>query len=235
MKGGAWNLDDVRITTTADRAQDRRERILNPVDRVSELLFGLFMALTFVGAVSVAEAGHAELRAMFAAALGCNLAWGLVDAVMYVVRTITARGRSLTLLRNVRTAADAGDARELIRSSLPPLVASHITGAALDALRERMLAIADVPDRPRLEANDLSAALGIFVVVVASTFPVVVPFVLISDVGTAKLVSRLIAVAMLFAGGLALGRYAGYGSWKVGIMMAGLGIAVVAAVMALGG
>ena len=85
-----------------------REPVLSPVDRVSELLFGLFMALTFVGAVSVAKAGEDEIRSMFAAALGCNLAWGLVDAVMYLVRTVTDRGRSLTLVRSVRAAADAG-------------------------------------------------------------------------------------------------------------------------------
>ena len=39
----------------------------------------------------------------------------------------------------------------------------------------------------------------------------------------------------LFLGGLALGRYAGYGSWRVGLMMAGLGTAVVIAINALGG
>ena len=59
-----------------------REQVLSPMDRVSEMLFGLFMALTFVGAVSVAEAGREHLRDMFVAALGCNLAWGLVDAIM---------------------------------------------------------------------------------------------------------------------------------------------------------
>ena len=98
-----------------------------------------------------------------------------------------------------------------------------------------MLAIADVPNRPKLEVKDLWAALGIFILVVASTFPVVLPFALLPDVGAAKLVSRIIALAMLFGGGLALGRYAGYGSWKVGLMMTGLGTAVVVAVMALGG
>ena len=51
----------------------------------------------------------------------------------------------------------------------------------------------------------------------------------------AKNVSRAIALAMLFFGGLALGRYAGYGSWKVGFMMAGLGTALVIAINALGG
>jgi hypothetical protein len=225
----------IDVAASQSAAQDVRQRILDPVDRVSELLFGLFMALTFVGAVSVAEAGHAEIRAMYAAAIGCNLAWGLVDAVMYVVRTITARGRSLTLLRSVRAAPDAAMARAIIRDSFTPVVASLVSDAALDAMRERMLAMRDLPRRPALHRDDLKAALGIFLIVVASTFPVVLPFALIPDVGAAKLVSRLIALAMLFAGGLALGRYAGYGSWKVGLMMAGLGTVVVAAVMALGG
>jgi hypothetical protein len=40
---------------------------------------------------------------------------------------------------------------------------------------------------------------------------------------------------MLFVGGLALGRYAGYGSWRVGLLMAGLGTALVIAINALGG
>jgi len=63
----------------------------------------------------------------------------------------------------------------------------------------------------------------------------VLPFAVLQDVGVAKTASRVIALLMLFAGGLALGRHAGYGSWKVGLMMAGLGAALVAAVMALGG
>jgi len=226
-------------TTTAGSAleleSNARERVLDPVDRVSELLFGLFMALTFVGALSVAEAGRAEIREMYGAALGCNLAWGLVDAVMYFVRTITARGRSITLLRGVRAAPDAATARDRIRESFTPVVASLVTDAALDAMRERILAMTDIPERPKAQWKDFQAAFAIFLIVVASTFPVVLPFALIQDVGVAKMVSRLVALAMLFTGGLALGRYAGYGSWKVGLMMAGLGTAVVAAVMALGG
>ena len=59
-----------------------REPLLHPVDRVSELIFGLFMALTFVGVVSMATAGREEIHTMLVAALGCNVAWGLVDAVM---------------------------------------------------------------------------------------------------------------------------------------------------------
>ena len=70
---------------------------------------------------------------------------------------------------------------------------------------------------------------------VAATFPVVLPFAFFADVETAKWTSRGLALAMLFLGGLGLGRYAGYGSWKVGLLMMGLGTALTVAIVALGG
>jgi VIT1/CCC1 family predicted Fe2+/Mn2+ transporter len=213
----------------------RRVPVLSPVDRVSEMLFGLFMALTFIGAVSVAGGGQEEVRKMFAAALGCNLAWGLADAVMYLVRTIADRGRSLTLVRSVRAARDAEAGHRLIEGSLAGAVADLVSATEIEALRRRMIALPAVPERPRLEKGDLLAALAVFLIVVASTFPVVLPFVIFEDVATAKNVSRAIALTMLFLGGLALGRYAGYGSWKVGFMMTGLGTALVASIILLGG
>lgn len=212
-----------------------REPVLSPVDRVSELLFGLFMALTFVGAVSATGAGDNEIRAMFVAALGCNLAWGLVDAVMYLVRTITDRGRSLTLVRSVRAAPDAEAGRKLVEGALSRATAALVSAAEIEVIRGRIVALPSVPERPRLNGDDLLASLAIFLIVVASTFPVVLPFMLFDDVGLAKTSSRAVALAMLFFGGLALGRYAGYGSWKVGFMMVGLGTALVVAINALGG
>ena len=212
-----------------------RAPVLSPVDRVSEMLFGLFMALTFVGAVSVADQGDAQIRAMFIAALGCNLAWGLVDAVMYLVRTVTDRGRLLTLIRSVRDAPDSEAGRKLIEGSLSQVMAGLLSSAEIEAVRVRIVALSSLPPRPKLKLDDLVAALAIFLIVVASTFPVVLPFMLFDDVGTAKNASRAVALAMLFVGGLALGKYAGYGSWKVGLLMAGLGTALVVAINALGG
>lgn len=211
-----------------------REPVLSVVDRVSEFLFGLFMALTIVGAVSVAESGRAEVRTLLGAALGCNLAWGLVDAVMYVVRTITERGRSLSLARAVR-AADAPTGRRLIEQSLSGTAAELASDVDIEAIRQRIVALPELEQRPRLQGRDLLAALAVFALVVASTFPVALPFIVIADVGTAKSVSRVVALAMLFFGGYALGRYAGYGGWRAGLIMAALGTALVLAVMALGG
>lgn len=68
--------------------------VLSPVDRVSEVIFGLIMALTFTGSLSVATADRAEVRDMLIGALGCNIAWGMVDAVMYVLTELAERGRA---------------------------------------------------------------------------------------------------------------------------------------------
>jgi len=211
-----------------------REPLLHPVDRVSELIFGLFMALTFVGVVSMATADSQEIKTMLHAALGCNIAWGLVDGFMYLVRTLTERGRLITLTRSIRE-TDAEVGRRILQGALPPPVAKLVTPTEIEAMRGRILALADVPTRPRLMRDDFLAAFAVFLIVVISTFPVALPFVFIGDAGTALFVSRAIALAMMFLAGLALGRYAGYGSWKTGFLMAGLGMLVVAAVVALGG
>src|SRR5512147_1789849 len=74
-----------------------RARVLDPVSRISEIIFGVLMALSFTGALNAATAGREEVRTMVLTALGCNLAWGLVDAVMYLVATMTGRARNATL------------------------------------------------------------------------------------------------------------------------------------------
>ncbi|NJD34195.1 MAG: hypothetical protein FIA96_05060 [Betaproteobacteria bacterium] len=223
------------MSDNKDVDNNAREPVLSPVDRVSEMLFGLFMALTFTGAVSVAEEGREQIRTLFLTALGCNLAWGLVDAVMYLVRTLAERGRLITLARSVQAARDAEAGCKLIENSLSQAASRLLTATEIEAVRKRILAMVSVPERPTLKRQDLLAALAIFLIVVASTFPVVLPFLLIHDVGTAKNLSRAIALAMLFFGGLARGRYAGHVSWKVGFSMAGLGTGLVLAINALGG
>src|SRR3954468_20714494 len=97
----------------AAEGESAREPVLSPVDRISEMLFGLLMALSFTGAVTVADPASSDVRQLFITAFGCNLAWGLVDAVMYLVRVVADRGRGLTLVRGVQAAGDATAGRAL--------------------------------------------------------------------------------------------------------------------------
>src|SRR5947208_15370849 len=111
------------------------KRVLDPIDRVSEVLFGLIMVLTFTGALSVAEAGREDVRTMLIGALGCNLAWGIIDGVLYMMGSLAEKGRRLTTLLAVRKANDPKKAQRLIADALPPLIASILQPAELDSMR----------------------------------------------------------------------------------------------------
>ncbi len=211
-----------------------RVRLLEPIDRISEILFGLIMAVTIVGSVSVATAGHAEVRTALVGALGCNLAWGLVDAVMYLLRTVTERTRNRSLARAIAKADDA-TARQLLTRTLPEHVAALAGPAEIDGMRRRLLEL-PVPTGALLVRDDYLAAFGIFLLVVLATFPVVLPFMVIADAALAMEVSRVVTVAMLFLAGAGLGRYGGHPRPLVtGVLMALLGVALIAAVKVLGG
>ena len=210
-----------------------REALLDPIDRICEILFGLIMAVTIVGSLSIATAGRAEVRTVLGAALGCNLAWGLVDAVMYLMRTLTERTRNRALAAHIAS-ADAAVAYRLIRGALPPHVDVIVGADEVEAMRRRLLATA--PPQGALGRDDYLAAIAVFVFVVAATFPVVVPFLLIREATLAMQVSQAITLAMLFIAGLALGRHAGHPHpLRTGAAMALLGVVLIAAVKALGG
>lgn len=215
-------------------AEEPREPVLSPVDRVCELCFGLFMALTFVGAVSATAGVNAHWE-MFYTALGCNLAWGLADGVMYLVRTLTARGRRIGLALAIRGESSTADGVRLLGAELTGVMRHLVTPTELEAIRARVAALPSVPEKPRLHARDYGAALAVFVFVVLGTFPVALPFLLFHDTPTALLVSRVLTIAMLFLSGLALGRHAGGGGWKSGLAMTFVGVLLTAAIIALGG
>ncbi|WP_235007548.1 VIT1/CCC1 transporter family protein [Caballeronia humi] len=214
---------------------ETREPVLDTVDRVSELCFGLFMALTFVGTVSATTSGDDAGRKMLYTALGCNLAWGLADAVMYLIRTLTNRGRRLSLALAVRNEPDSAAGVRALRDALPKSLRLLVTDAELEPVRRRLAEAEGLPDRPRFVRDDFVAAAGIFTIIVLSTFPVAVPFVVIGHVPTALLVSRVLTLAMLFGCGLALGSYAGWGGWRAGFAMVVLGVLLTMAIIVLGG
>jgi VIT1/CCC1 family predicted Fe2+/Mn2+ transporter len=208
--------------------------LLNPVDRIAEILFGLIMAVTIVGSLSVAEAGHVEVRTATAAAIGCNLAWGLVDAVFYVMRLFIGRMRNQTLARQIRS-ADPRAAAALIAGALPEPIAKIAGPREIEGMRANLVGMRD-GSHAVLTPRDFLEALGVFVVVVGATFPVVIPFLVIDHVSTAMYASQAVAVAMLFMAGFGLARYGGHDNpLRAGAITAVLGVILIAAVKALGG
>jgi hypothetical protein len=212
-----------------------RRRVLDPVERVSEVLFGLIMVLTFTGSMSAASADRAEVREMLVGAIGCNLAWGIVDAVMYLMGTVLARGRGLAVWKAVRRTPDASAGRAAIVGALDPFLAERLDPAAIETLRQDLATGAEPPARPSIHGDDVRGAMEVFLLVFCSTLPVVVPFLLFDAVPRAMRMSNAVAVVMLCVGGYSLGRYSGLRPWATAAAMTGLGLFLVALTMALGG
>jgi hypothetical protein len=211
------------------------KRVLDPIDRVSEVLFGLIMVLTFTGSLSIAEAGREDVRTMLIGALGCNMAWGIIDGVLYLMGCLAEKGSSLIALRAARNAADPQKAQQVIADWLPPLIASILQPPELETMRQRLTQLPEPPGRARLNREDWLAAAAVFLLVFLSTFPVVIPFIFMNNVTLALRLSNAIAIVMLFIAGCAFARITGRRPWITGISMVALGALLVGLTMALGG
>src|SRR3954469_15547503 len=113
--------------------------LLDPIDRISEILFGLIMVLTSTNTLSVATAGRAEIGTMIMSGLGCNLAWGIIDAALYVMGCLNERGRDLLMLRAVRRPVSPEETKRLISDSLPESLASVLSQDEAQAMRQKLV------------------------------------------------------------------------------------------------
>jgi VIT1/CCC1 family predicted Fe2+/Mn2+ transporter len=208
---------------------------LRPAERIGEALFGLIMVLTFTGSLSVADAGRDDVRAMLIGAVGCNVAWGIIDAIFYLMGCLSEQADRIRCLQALRTAAAAEDGHRIIAESLPPLVAATLGPAEYESIRRKLVQLPEPPSYPRIGPQEWLAALSVFAWVFAVTFPVAIPFIFMSPLARAMRVSNAIAIVLLFLCGYAFGGITGYRRWLTGLTMVALGTALVAITIALGG
>jgi hypothetical protein len=222
-----------------DRGRDAsgspRRRVLDPIDRVSEVLFGLIMVLTFTGSLSVAEAGRDDVRNMLIGALGCNLAWGIIDAILFLMGSLAEKGTAFATFRAVRSAGSPEEGRRHLAEALPPALAGVLDEHDLEKIRLRLGSMPEPAAPPGLSRDDWRGALGVFLLVFVSTFPVVIPFMVMSDALPALRVSNTVAIALLFMTGYGFGRLTGRRPIPVAVSVVVLGCVLVAMTMALGG
>jgi VIT1/CCC1 family predicted Fe2+/Mn2+ transporter len=193
------------------------------------------MALTFTGTLSAATAGREDIRALLVGMIGCNIAWGLVDAVMFLMSALTERGHNLQTIQAARSADRSDDAHQAIASEMPPLLASLLTRDDYERLRQGLLRIPEQRVTVSIGKEDLIGACAVFLLVFLSTFPVVIPFIVFRDVHVALRASNAVAIAMMFMAGYWLARHGGYHPWRTGASVVALGVALVGIAIALGG
>ena len=209
--------------------------VLNMPDRLSEVLFGLIMVLTFTGTISVSTSGKQEVHELMWAALGCNLAWGLVDGIMYIMDTLIGRAHSIKQLQKLKKTESLDISRDIIRDNISPLISEIMTNDEIDQLNDKMKQLPEVHIKNSLNLKDFMIAGQIFLLVFLSTLPVAMPFLLLQDVALAMRLSNLIALILLFLAGYSLAKYSGLKPWLTAFAYVAIGVFLVVLTIFLGG
>lgn len=210
-------------------------RHLDPGDRIGETLFGLIMALGFTGAVRLGI-DDTTSRELLVAILGCNIAWGIVDGVMYVMLAMFERGRTARIGRAVRVSDEDGAMAAVEREVAGPLGAITTEDERRTICRILVGGIRrSEPPRTGVRRDEVLGGVAVALLITIMTLPIVAPFAFIEDAWAAARASNGIALAMLFVLGVRWGSYTGARPWATGLVMIAIGIVLVGVTIALGG
>src|SRR5581483_9189778 len=119
--------DLAQVTHPLQHVTKYAKRPLEPVERLSEILFGLIMVLTFTCSVSVTESRGEEIRTMLVAAVGCNLAWGIIDAFMYRRAAFAEQSRNSRAVQSLRATEACRLADRSTANEMPPTLGRAVS------------------------------------------------------------------------------------------------------------
>jgi VIT1/CCC1 family predicted Fe2+/Mn2+ transporter len=207
---------------------------LSPFERASEIIFGILMAISVTAAFEITAGAELDVRELMIAALGCNLAWGLIDGVIYLLHQQVERHRNHQTMLELRgTVADEAF-RERVKDALPPVFGPAVTADTFARFRQVVQSYS--AQRPPFWSGREFAVAGIIALLVfASTFPLVLPFMIMQDAWLALRASHAIAVLFLFVLGWRIGRWSGASALGCGLVFAAVGATLAVMCVALGG
>jgi hypothetical protein len=213
---------------------------LDPASQLSEILFGLIMVLTvtLTAGLSVAE-GKAGVRQLLIATVGCNLAWGIIDGVMYVMNNITLRSLRSQFLHTVQHAPDKQTALKLIKDEMEARLSLHspLSPKESSMLSQSLHKRAGELRLPKvkLEKEDIYGAIACFWLVTVSCLSAAVPFFIFSQPTVALRVSNVLLIVLLYLVGRRWAHYAGTNRLLSGLSMVTIGLLLVGVSILLGG
>jgi len=208
--------------------------VLSVDKQSSEALYGVILTLTTTASLHVVSGHNIDTRGLFAATLTTSIAWGFVDAVMFLINVLLARARERKVLDDLRLAPTEEAFRELLRGSTSTDVVDHVKPKVMAHLRGFL---AEQPEsaKPGLRRSDYGAALMVWLVVCGITLPVAVPFLLFDSPRTAIRASQAVAIAIMFVLGMRLGHWTGKNPVIAGLISAAVGLLIAVACLTLGG
>jgi VIT1/CCC1 family predicted Fe2+/Mn2+ transporter len=214
------------------------DRYLEPGDSLSEILFGLIMTLTFtLGAGIFVREDPDAARELLIATVGCNVAWGIIDALMYLAGQRFERGRRARVADAIRAEASEEMAARRVAGELDEFL-ERVTEESDRVSLYRKIARsvrAGGPPSSRLTREDVGGAVASFFLVFFSSIPAALPFLFLDEPWTALRFSNAILIGLLFVVGYRWARHTNLPPLRVGIGLMVGGLALVLIAIALGG
>jgi hypothetical protein len=214
-------------------------RYLDPGETLAEVLFGLIMVLTItLGAEILSASDELDTHKLVAAAVGCNVAWGVIDAVLFVLGSMFYRSQRARFFRGLRSARSEAEALAAIQEEFgleeEPLAVPPADRARLYQSILAMSAHA-TPARVGLHRRDFVSGFIVFVLVSATALPGVIPFLLLDDSYWALRLSNAVLILLLFIVGYWWAHYTDARPWRAALIVLFLGVAMVSVALTLGG
>jgi VIT1/CCC1 family predicted Fe2+/Mn2+ transporter len=213
-------------------------RYLDPADSLSEIIYGLIMVLsiTLTAGYYVQDSSN-PAKTLLIAAIGCNLAWGLIDGVMYVVTSMYERGTRNRLILAVRKSSDQEAAVTTIHDQIDTAVGALLSPEELKLISHGVYRMAQnaQPKEVRATRDDVMGGIACFLLNFVATLPASIPFLIIPYWSVALRVSNLVTIVIMFIVGYRWAKYANANRLRSGTGMALLGVCPVLIAVALGG
>jgi len=211
---------------------------LDPGAIFGEILFGLIMVLTFtLGAGLTVEDGPEAVHMLLIAALGCNIAWGIIDGALYLMGIMLDRGRRNRMLLSLKNIENEDSAIEVISKEFDGPLISLTTEEERTSLYRSIWRVSarSQPEKPRVHRDDIIGSLLSGILVILTTLPAAIPFMFMEHAHLALRTSNGILIASLFFCGFFWAKYTGANRWVAGVSMMLIGLALVQAAIMLGG
>ncbi len=207
-----------------------------PEDRLAEAICGLIMVLSFTAATGALLEGAAP-HALLIAVLGCNIAWGIVDGVTYILGNLMNRGARARLIQTLQRTPDDPNGAQAVQTRIDDTLGQLLTPEQRQQVQQWILEGVPrlVPEPVRIKKADLYTGLVCFVIVFGTTIPVLLPFILLKNQVHALRISNALTLAMLFAIGWRWAGFANLSRLKTGLALLAMGLVLVVITLALGG
>src|SRR5262249_36330816 len=158
-------------------------------------------------------------RQLLLAAVGTNVAWGIIDAVMYLMNAMVVRRGKIRLIKAVQRAPDAKTALRLVKDRIEPELQELIGPEKAYAFSKSVLphiVEAQIIERI-LTKEDFYGALASFWLVFVSCLFAAIPFLFFGEPQVALRVSNFLLIVGLFYVGQKWAAYAGRNRVTVGL------------------